>query len=742
MSSSRQMPDYAVREIEVTRPCLREGLRWTFQEIGGEGSYLLEDPLAGRFYRLGQKEYEFARRLNGRHTVADLVARAAKGDPEMAFEAGDATSLIRMLIDSGLVTTDDSDHAERVWDEINRPHESNRMLGKMSQLMFLKIPLCNPDRFFAWIAAKLGWVASPVFVVVWLAVVIWGIASVHSDRERFAAQMSGLFDFGNFWMLGGLWLGLKVFHECWHGLVCRKFGGAVPEAGVTLLLLTTPLGYVNASSSIAFPSKWQRIAVSVAGIYGELLMAALAAIIWTRVEPGVLSGALHQVVVLSSVTTLLFNANPLMRFDGYYILSDLLDIPNLYAKGQKVSQWIFRRRVLGMKKAKFPLAKSERRILITLFGLAAAIWRVLVVAGLLVATAFLFKGAGLLLAVLAAAIMAVQSLAGMARYLKKSAAAEGLRPARLVLRVVMIVTAATAALFLIRVTPTAKAPAVVQDVSGGTVRVDCPGFLTRMFVSDGDHVEKGDLLARLENVEAMSRLLQLETEIERSRVYRDQLLERGDIAASQAESENLASLEGIAKELRYYTSSLELRAPRSGTIDGRHLDLLLDTWIEPGRLLLSVAGENQKELVILAAAEDRESFEEARQANRPVTFQPRGRWQIWQAALKSTVPRASLEVPHFALIAPGQGPLPVKRRGGGGQPSNKDEVANREASYELTRPRFEIRADLAEEADLVLRDGEMGMVVAKSSDASSLGALGLRRFRLLVDQLIEKHAVQ
>ena len=84
----------------------------------------------------------------------------------------------------------------------------------------------------------------------------------------------------------------------------------------------------------------------------------------------------------------------------------------------------------------------------------------------------------------------------------------------------------------------------------------------------------------------------------------------------------------------------------------------------------------------------------------------------------------------------------MKRRGGGGQPSNKDEVANREASYELTRPRFEIRADLAEEADLVLRDGEMGMVVAKSSDASSLGALGLRRFRLLVDQLIEKHAVQ
>jgi putative peptide zinc metalloprotease protein len=742
MSSSRENPDFAVREIEVTAPRLRDGLRWTFQQIAGEGSYLLEDPLGGRFYRLGRREYEFAKRLDGRQTVSDLVATSARGDSGAALEAGEATSLVRMLIDAGLVTTADSDHAERVWDEVNSKQDSKRTLGKMGQIMFLKLPLGNPDRFFAAAATRMSWLTGPFFGFIWLATLLWGAVAIFGEKERFAAQMSGLFDFGNLWILGGLWLVLKVFHECWHGLVCRRFGGVVPEAGVTLLLLTTPLGYVNASSSTAFASKWQRIAVSAAGIYGELFVAALAAILWAKVEPGALSGALHQVVVLSSITTLLFNANPLMRFDGYYILSDLLDIPNLFTKGQKVSQWIFRRWILGMKKAKFPLPKTDRIRLIMAYGLAASVWKVMVVVGLFITAAFLFEGAGLILAVFAGAVMIVQWIAGMAEYLKKSATAEGLRPVRLVLRVATMLGLITAALFLIKVTPTAKAPAVVQDVRGGAVRIDCPGLLTQLFVSDSEQVKEGELLARLENIEEISRLHQLETEIESSRLRRDQFLEDGEIAASQAESENLAALEGIAKDLRTYTASLELRAPRAGIVDGRHLELLLGTWIEPGRLLLSVAAEDAKELIILAAAEDRESFEEARRANREVAFQPRGRLQVWKAALRDTVPRASLEPAHFALIAPGDGPLPVKQRGeepeakaGGGN----DSAASR---YELTKPRFEIRADLAGEGSAALRDGEMGMVLARATEADSLAELGLRGLQRQFDRLVEQHMSQ
>jgi putative peptide zinc metalloprotease protein len=716
--SSIGNPDFAVREIEVSTPRVREGLRWTFQESGGEGCYLLEDPMNGRFFRLGRREHHFVKSLDGRRTVAQIVAALSGGDRELAIEGNDAASLVRMLIDNGLVVTGDSEHADRVWDEVNRQHETKRAFGKMGQWMFLKLPMGNPDRFFAWLANRLGWLVSPGFFVIWLAALIWGGLAIYDQAERFRSQMSGVFDFGNLWMLGGLWIVMKAFHECWHGLVCRKFGGVVPEAGVTLLLLTTPLGYVNASSSAAFPSKWQRIAVAAAGMYGELFIAALAAVWWARVEPGPLSAALHQVVVLSSVTTVLFNANPLMRFDGYYILSDLLDIPNLYGKGQSVTRWLLRRWVLGMKKAKFPLRPGERGWLIGIYGVASGIWRFFVMIGLLVASAYLFEGIGLILTAIAVVSMVVQGISGTFKYLRKSAAAEGLRPGLLLLRITALTGLLITALCLIRVTPTVSAPAVVRDASGGEVRAECPGFLAEIGARDGTHVKEGDLLFRLENAQETARLKKLESEIERSRLRREQFLAADQLASWQAEDRNLAALEATASELREFVATLERRAPRDGVVQCRQIASLEGTWVEPGRLLISVGTDEMKELVILAQQEDWPAFKDAQATGREIRFYPRGRLSAHQALLREVVPRATLEPSHFALITPAGGPLAVKRKAGSG------DSADGLSQYELTRPRFEIKADLSDglQGDQ-LADGEPGKVTTGESETQSLAGL-------------------
>lgn len=736
--AKRENPDFAVREIEAAAPRLRRDLRWTFQEVRGEGTYLLEDPVQGKFYRLGRREHEFATELDGRRTVAALVAASAKRDPRLALESGEAASLVRLLVDAGLVETGGASHADRVWDEVNRPRESKKALGRVGQMLFLKLPLGNPDRFFDWLARKAGWLAGPWFAAVWVAVVTSGAAAVHGEKERFVAQLSGLFDFGNLWILGGLWLVLKAFHECWHGFVCRRFGGAVPEAGITLLLFTTPLGYVNASSSASFPSRWHRIAVAAAGIYGELLLSALAAILWARTEPGPLSEALHRIVVLSSATTLLFNANPLMRFDGYYLLSDLLDIPNLYVKGQGVVGWFLRRHVLGMRKAAFPLRRSDPSAVIAVYGAAAWVWKGVVLAGILVALAVLFEGAGILLCFVVLAAMVAQGAAAAADYLRKSAASEGLRPARLVARMVVLSGIAAFALFMIEVAPVAKAPAVVRDAGGGEVRAGCPGFLVELAVRTGDRVAEGDLLARLENVEETSRLARLETEIAASRLRRDALVESGEIAASQAEEEHLAGLEASASEMRGHVSSLALRAPRGGTVDGRHLELLLGTWIETGRSLFSVVEGNRRELVILADADAREPFEQARAAERPVLFHPRGRWRSWAAGLEESIPKAALEPAHFALIAPAGGPLPVRQRNGADrEPGAAEEMREEVSRFELTAPRFEFRASLAEGAGL-LREGEIGFVTARANESSTLAELAWELGRKSLEGLLAR----
>lgn len=725
-------PDFAVREIEGSAPRVREGLRWSFQPSGGGDAYLLEDPLSGRYFRLGRREHHFVKCLDGRRTVAGIVASIAGGDPDLAVDAAEAAALVRLLIDHGLLVSGDSAHADRVWEEVNRPQEAGRLLGRIGGALFLRLPLGNPDRFFAWLARRAGWLASPGFWVVWIAVVIAGAAAVADQGGRFRAQMSGVFHFGNLWLLGSLWLLLKVVHECCHGLVCRKHGGAVTEAGISLLLFTTPLGYVNASSSAAFPSKWQRIAVAAAGIYGELFIAGLAALAWARVEPGPLSAALHQIVVLSSVTTVLFNANPLMRFDGYFILSDLLEIPNLQSKGRTLSRWLFRRWILGMKRAVFPLRPGDPAWIIGLYGVASGLWRFTVTLGLLVAAAVLFEGVGLLIAVAAGLALALQSLAGAVRYLRKSAAAEGLGPGRLILRLTSLATLLTAALILIRITPTASAPAVVQEVSGGEIRSECPGFLVEMVVSDGQPVSAGDLLFRLENSEAIARLRALETDIERSRLRTSQALAAGQIAASQAESRQLEALEATAADLRSHTATLERRAPRSGIVQSRELASLQGTWIEPGRLLMTIGSEDLKEVLILASQEDWETFDSARNSGRPVAFLPRGRWATAPALLRAAASSATTRPSHFALITPGGGPLSVRDQG--------DAAGDRSdglARFALSSPRFELRAEIAAPAAADLLSGEPGWVVATAGAPETLATIGARTLRRQFDRLWE-----
>ena len=120
----------------------------------------------------------------------------------------------------------------------------------------------------------------------------------------------------------------KSIHELGHGLMCKHFGGECHEIGFMLLVMT-PAMYCNTSDSWLLPNKWHRIAIGGAGMYVEIVMAAICTFIWWHTQPGVIHYMALNVIFLCSITTLLFNANPLLRYDGYYMLSDYLEIPNM-----------------------------------------------------------------------------------------------------------------------------------------------------------------------------------------------------------------------------------------------------------------------------------------------------------------------------------------------------------------------------------------------------------------------------
>ncbi|MCB1078960.1 MAG: biotin/lipoyl-binding protein, partial [Verrucomicrobiae bacterium] len=285
----------------------------------------------------------------------------------------------------------------------------------------------------------------------------------------------------------------------------------------------------------------------------------------------------------------------------------------------------------------------------------------------------------------------------------------------------------------IRITPTVSAPAVVQEVSGGEVRAECPGFLMEIAVKDGQSVQEGDLLFRLENVEQVVRLQRLESEIERSRIRQEKFLSTDQLAGWQAELKNLDALEATAAELRAYTATLERRAPRSGVVQGLDLDSFQDTWIGPGQLMMTIGTSDRKELIVLAAQEDWDTFEKAQREGRNAVFRPRGHWQTADATIQTATPRATTEPPHFALIAPGGGPLTV-RKTDASAPSNE---SDRLSHYALSAPRFEVRAEVGPKDAGHFLSGETGILVVTASEPETLATLGIREIGRRVEALWE-----
>ena len=195
-----------------------------------------------------------------------------------------------------------------------------------------------------------------------------------------------------------IWAVLKVVHEMAHGIACKRYGGTVSDAGV-LLLLFTPMAFVNVTSSWRFSNRWHRIVVAAAGMYIELFISFIAIIIWARSSGGVMADVCYNIFIMSSVTTILFNANPLMRFDGYYILADSLGIANMYTKGTKLFGDMLRSWFFGVPRTPNLCPPHEKRVALA-YGILAFFWKITISLSLIIGASVLFHGLGKLLGII------------------------------------------------------------------------------------------------------------------------------------------------------------------------------------------------------------------------------------------------------------------------------------------------------------------------------------------------------
>ncbi|MEX2141897.1 MAG: HlyD family efflux transporter periplasmic adaptor subunit [Pirellulales bacterium] len=717
------LADPSVREPLYAVLRLRPHLKVECREFDGQTGYVIEDPFRAKFYRVGVAEQAFISLLDGTRTVQDAIASAATRLRERAFSESEALAICRWLLETQLVENTQAFEHSRL---INKAETRRDCLwSSLGNPLSIRCPLFNPTAVLCKLEPWLAWTLGRPLFVAWWIVCLYGLALAVGHWDQLVVDTIVLLDRSHWWLLVLSWLVLKLLHETYHALVCRKYGGAVPEAGIFVLFFA-PVPYVELTSSWRFASKWQRIATATAGMYIELLLAAVAVIVWSSTGNHTTRHVAVSIAAMASAGTLLVNANPLMRFDGYFILSDLVGIPNLNTHARR---WLTSlvERMLGCPPASLGLPPRQTRIVIV-YAIAAWLWRTLIYITLLLAIVVLLGRVHVLLAA-AAAITLVGGAAyrTCAALIRMSTRQPVMSRRRLALIGCAACVFAVFIAYLLAGPSTIRAPGIVEYKPLVSVRSSSPGFIRQLEVEDGDVVSAGEVLAVLENRELRVQLRMAQLEIDKSVAECRMLRQAGETAKEQAELAAQSALRKKAAELSRQIKSLTIRAPAGGKVVGRNLASWLGRYVEQGTELFSIGDERSKEVVVALQQDDVDLFLQHGDAPIEIRFSAIGAPAI-ESTVESIEPRARVDPPHEALSSQVGGPLAVRL---------VDDADTPKASgdYELLDPYFTASVRLSGSQSERLRAGQLATIKFTTWEQTSLRRLQLLLARWYAHQI-------
>lgn len=692
-------------EIGNVAPALRDDLKFTLQKHGDETCYMLEDPLNARFFRVGIPEYVFLSLFDGKTTIKDAVALTAQNLGQDAFTEREAAAICKWVIDNQLAFTGASSQVDRLV-EVSRKKSVQKRMQWINPIL-IRAPLMRPDRVVTELTRTLGWLVSRQAFVIWLCVVAFALYQLITNWGEFRAASHDVLSPNNRWWLLGTWIALKFIHEVAHAVTCKRYGGDVHEAGFLFIILA-PIPYVDVTSSWRFPSKWPRIFTAAAGMYAEIFCAAIATIIWFQYDGILIRQLAYNTMLTATVMTLLFNANFLMRFDGYYIFSDLVEIPNLYPLGQQFTKHLAGKFFFGGKKT-LPAWSPTKSAIIKTYGVAAFFWRIVVFASIIMTASTLFSGVGVLLAIISISLWIGMPLYKLAKDVFDPSSFAVPNMARFA--ITSAISAAAIAGFLLLPEPGGvRAPAVVKFAPMHVVRAPHDGFVRDVRVEGGETTTTGQPIANIENFELRNEAVGLQFSIQQSQLRTRYHREKNEIAAVQAEQESLAALISEFKQRRDQLAASSLTAPAQGKILTPDVQRLPGSFVQEGDELVSIGEETNKKIELSIAQEDVEFFREHVGSTVKAILRSPGHDAI-ECTLVRVEPRGSQALSHPALSASADGPVAVQRA----QADSSNSAEHSQQEWEYVEPRFVGVAELSAEQSTKLRAGQTATVRLDSS---------------------------
>jgi len=569
-SSARKLPIKVRADLTTKR-----------QQYLGRTYWIVKDPVGSRYFRFHEEEYAILRMFDGFHSLDEIKEEFEDEFPPQKITLDELQHFLGQLHQSGLIVAATPNQGPELLKR-RKKKARQELFQKFTNILAVKFKGFDPDPILTFLLPFVRWVFHPFTIFCALALCLSALSLVLVEFDTFRSKLPAFHTFFspvNLLLLSVTLGCTKVLHEFGHGLTAKYFNGECHEMGVMLLVLT-PCLYVNVSDSWLLPNKWHRIAIAVAGVFVECILASICTFLWWFSQPGLLNYLCLNIMFVSSVSTIVFNINPLLRYDGYYIMADWLEIPNLRQKATKIlsrkcSEWF-----LGMESSEDPFLPQKNQVLFALYSLAAFWYRWIVLAGILFFMYKVFDKYELKILGQMIATMSVCSLIGMPLYqVCKFFGVPGriykVKKGRFYLSLSLFLGVIAFLLFF-PLPYTVVSPALMELRTTKSQRVYVPSVpggcrLKEISVKPGQFVRYGEKLGVLENMNLRFELVDYNgkvTELRQELATLERLQYDKDEAALQIKpvQTSLATTLEILERKQKVFDDLILRAPMDGIV--------------------------------------------------------------------------------------------------------------------------------------------------------------------------------
>jgi len=648
--------------VATLAPRLRSHAQLHRHQYRGQTWYVLQDRSNERFHRFSPAAYAFIGLMDGQRRVQDIWELAST---KLGDDAPTQPEVVQLLSQLHAADVLQCDIPPDIAELLHR-HEQTQQKKWQRRLMSIfawQFPLFDPERllqtFVSLVRPFFGWGGTVLWLCLVIPAVLIGAAHWSDLTANLIDRMTTPQNLVLLWFLFPI---IKALHEFGHAFAVKVFGGEVHEMGM-MLLVFSPVPYVDASASSAFPSKWQRVVVGAAGMIVELMIASLAMFVWVSAEPGTVRTLAYNTIMIAGISTVMFNANPLLRFDGYYILADLIEIPNLRQRANQYLGYLCERYLFGRAEAQVPHATPGERAWFVGYSVTSYIYRIFVVVAILMFLTDKLFALGMFFALLTAFTWFLLPLGKGLSYLFTSPRIRRVRG-----RALAVSTGAMAVIIVaLCFTPVpfrTRAEGVVWIPDEAIVRAGADGFVEQVVGIPGSKVSRGDVLVVCHDSVLTTQVTVLEAQLREIEArIREQIPE--NIAKAKMLEEEKRYIEEKLARAREQVRDLVMTAKVAGTLVLPRAEDLPGRFVHRGDVLAHVVDLNT---LIVRTIVDQSDIDLIRHSTRTVQVRLAERLaNPIDAGVTRLVPAASDELPSPALGSEGGGHVPMDPKDPKGQ---------------------------------------------------------------------------